>query len=450
MSFTQFNLKPFINDALTDLNFYEPSPIQATVIPVIQSGRDVIAQSQTGSGKTHAFLLPLLNKITAENHTQLVITAPSRELAEQLYQAGRQILSFSDEDLHIERAFGGTDTVKQANRLENAVPQVVVATPGRLLDLINNQLISVHQVTDFVVDEADMTLDLGFLNEVDQIAGRMPKSLNMYVFSATIPDKLKPFLSKYLSNPEWITIEARHKISDTIDNYLVPVKGRDRKALLFDTLTIGQPYLALIFANTKETVQELYKYLKSQGLNVGQIHGDLPARERRRVMKQVQNLDFQYVVATDLAARGIDIDGVSHVINYEVPNELEFFIHRVGRTGRQGKPGTAITFYIPDEFKDIEWLENKGIIFENKDIKDHQLIDGKDHDARAARQKAPEVDHTVAGMIERNKRRKVKPGYKKKLSRQISKHNKDNRMADQRKKRRDQRRKNKEDNQVDF
>lgn len=119
MSFTQFNLKPFINDALADLNFYEPSPIQATVIPVIQSGRDVIAQSQTGSGKTHAFLLPLLNKITAENHTQLVITAPSRELAEQLYQAGRQILSFSDEDLHIERAFGGTDTVKQANRLEN-------------------------------------------------------------------------------------------------------------------------------------------------------------------------------------------------------------------------------------------------------------------------------------------------------------------------------------------
>ncbi|OYQ68309.1 DEAD/DEAH box helicase [Aerococcus sp. 1KP-2016] len=450
MSFTQYDFKPFIYEALADLNFTEPSPIQASVIPKIQAGRDVIAQSQTGSGKSHAFLLPLLNKITPEHHTQLVITAPSRELAEQLYQAARQIISFSPDEIHIERAFGGTDTQKQASRLESNMPQIVVGTPGRLLDLVDNNKISVHQVRDFVVDEADMTLDLGFLNVVDQIAGRMPKNLKMYVFSATLPPKLKPFLMKYMSNPDWSTIEAKNKISDTIENLLVPVKGRDRKALLFDTLTIGQPYLALIFANTKETVEEIYKYLKSQGLNVGHIHGDLPARERRRVMKQVQNLDFQYVVATDLAARGIDIDGVSHVINYEVPNELEFFIHRVGRTGRQGKPGTAITFYIPEELKDIEWLENKGIKFEFKDIKNHQMIDGKDHDARSARQRAPEVDNAVAGMIERTKRSKVKPGYKKKLSRQIAKHNKDTRMKDQRIKRRDQRKRNKEENKVDY
>lgn len=357
MSFKQYNFQPFVESALEKLHFTEPTVIQEKVIPVIQAGKSLVAQSQTGSGKSHAFLLPLISQLTAEPQTQLVITAPSRELAEQLYQTAKQLLEEAPGDMHIERAFGGTDTSRQNDRLKNQQPQVVVGTPGRILDLVERQALDIHLVKDLVIDEADMTLDMGFIAAVDQIASRMPAKLGMYVFSATIPDKLQPFLRKYLAAPEWIKIDNENRISTTIENILVPIRGRSRNNLLYDTLKIGQPYLALIFANTIETVEKVYKFLKNQGLSVGMIHGNLDSRERRRVMKQIKNLEFQYVVATDLAARGIDIEGVSHVINYEIPNELEFFIHRVGRTGRNGLSGTAITLYHPDQQPAIEWLE---------------------------------------------------------------------------------------------
>lgn len=450
MTFKTFNFKPFIYDALEELHFTEPSPIQEAVIPIIQAEKSLVAQSQTGTGKSHAFLLPLMNQVEAKPETQIVITAPSRELGEQLYQAAKQLSDHHPEEIMIERAFGGTDTMRQSERLEHQVPQIVVGTPGRLLDLIERQALSVHQVHSFVVDEADMTLDRGFLQDVDQIAGRMPNDLNMYVFSATIPTKLRPFLRKYMQSPEWIQLQSEHLISETIDNYLLPVRGRDAKELLYEGLTIGQPYLALIFANTIETVKELYQFLKAKGLSVGMIHGDLDSRERRRMMKQIQNLEYQYVVATDLAARGIDIEGVSHVFNYEVPGELEFFIHRVGRTGRQGLPGLAVTLYEPDDQKDIEWLEDKGIRFEFKDIQDSEWIDAKDHSQRRNRKKQEETDHTVKGMVERNKRQKVKPGYKRKLKRNIKQHKKNQRLQDQRQKRKRQRQYNKEKNHVDY
>lgn len=450
MSFKDYQFQPFIYDALAELQFSQPSEIQAQVIPVIQKGKSLVAQSQTGSGKSHAFLLPLLDQISSQAVTQLVITAPSRELGEQLYQATKQIADYHPETIFVERAFGGTDTHRQADRLDNHVPQIVVGTPGRLLDLIERQVISVHQVENFVVDEADMTLDMGFLTQVDQIASRMPKELRMYVFSATIPSKLQPFLRKYMEAPEWIQLNNQHHIADTIDNYLVSVRGRSRPDLLFESLTIGQPYLALIFANTIDTVRELYQFLKDKGLSVAMIHGDLDSRERRRVMKQIQNLDYQYVVATDLAARGIDIEGVSHVFNYEVPNELEFFVHRVGRTGRQGMPGIAVTFYTPDQEKDIAWLEDKGIRFENKDIKDGQWIDAKDHAQRQNRRKPQEVDHTVKGMINRTKKSNVKPGYKQKLKRNIKEHKKKQRLQAQRQNRKQQRQANNERNRVDY
>lgn len=452
MSFKQYHFQPFIETALDKLNFTEPTAIQQAVIPVIQAGKNLVAQSQTGSGKSHAFLLPLINQLTAAPRTQLVITAPSRELAEQLYQTAHQLLAESPDEIYIERAFGGTDTSRQNERLANKPPQVVVGTPGRILDLVNRQVLDLHLVTDFVVDEADMTLDMGFITTVDQIAGRMPQDLRMYVFSATIPEKLQPFLKKYMASPEWIKLESKRQISDTIQNILLPLRGRNRNALLYQTLTIGQPYLALIFANTIETVEKVYHYLKDQGLAVAMIHGDLEARDRRRTMKKVKNLEYQYVVATDLAARGIDIEGVSHVINYEIPNELEFFIHRVGRTGRNGLPGTAVTFFHPDQQPAIEWLEKKGIQFETKDIKDGEFVDTTDHKQRQQRRKdhEPDVDHTVKGMIDRTKKTTVKPGYKKKLQRDIKDYKRAKYSQEQRQAMRQQRKKNKEDNRVEY
>ncbi len=448
MTFSDYNFAPYIEEAIQHLGFHEATPIQEEVIPLIQADKSLVAQSQTGSGKSHAFLLPLFDKLEDRDRTQLVITAPSRELGEQLYKNASQISQFAPFDLRIERAFGGTDTKRQAERLTHRAPHVIVGTPGRILDLVQQQLVNLHHCQHFVVDEADMTLDMGFLETVDQIASRMPEDLHMYVFSATIPEKLHPFLRKYMAAPEWVTIANEGLISPTIRNILLPVRGRKREDLLYEALTVGQPYLALVFANTIDKVDQVYEALRQRGLSVAKIHGDMSARDRRRVMRQIQQLDFQYVVATDLAARGIDIDGVSHVINYEIPHELEFFIHRVGRTGRQGLPGTAITFYEPDQQPAVEWLEKKGIQFEVMDLKNGEWRDVSHHDQRRQRKEhhQEETDHTVKGMIAKNKRKKVKPGYKKKLDRQIKKHKSTKAREKRRQQLRAQRKANKDRN----
>ncbi len=446
MTFEDYHFKPFIQRALEKLGFQKATPIQEAVIPLIKEGKSVVAQSRTGSGKTHSFLLPLLDRMAYGQGTQLVITAPSRELADQLFQAARQIAAQSEQALRIERAYGGTDSKRQLEHLSKYQPEIVIGTPGRLLALVKAQAIDIHKVKAFVVDEADMTLDMGFLATVDQIAGRMPEDLQMTVFSATIPDKLRPFLKKYLQSPEWVKIDNKALISPSIRNILFPLRGRNKDQLLLEILTVGHPYLVLIFANTIDKVEHLYQLLKKEGLAVAKIHGDLPSRERRRVMRQIQNLEYQYVVATDLAARGIDIEGVSHVVNYEIPKELEFFIHRVGRTGRKGQKGIAITFYHPDQQAAIEWLEKRGIQFESMDLKRGEWVKVTDHKERQLRRDRhkEDVDHVVKGMVNRSKKQQVKPGYKQKLKRNIKeyKHKKYNQK--QRQKARDQRKANKE------
>lgn len=446
MTFEDYHFKPFIQRALEKLGFQKSTPIQEAVIPLIKEGKSVVAQSRTGSGKTHSFLLPLMDRMAYGQGTQLVITAPSRELADQLFQAARQIAAQSKQALRIERAYGGTDSKRQLEHLSKYQPEIVIGTPGRLLALVKAQAIDIHKVKAFVVDEADMTLDMGFLATVDQIAGRMPEDLQMAVFSATIPDKLRPFLKKYLQSPEWVKIDNKALISPSIRNILFPLRGRNKDQLLLEILTVGHPYLVLIFANTIDKVEHLYQLLKKEGLAVAKIHGDLPSRERRRVMRQIQNLEYQYVVATDLAARGIDIEGVSHVVNYEIPKELEFFIHRVGRTGRKGQKGIAITFYHPDQQAAIEWLEKRGIQFESMDLKRGEWVKVTDHKERQLRRDRhkEDVDHVVKGMVNRSKKQQVKPGYKQKLKRNIKeyKHKKYNQK--QRQKARDQRKANKE------
>ena len=424
MSFESFQFQPFILAAIKDKGFTNPTPVQEKLIPVIKKGRSVVGQSQTGSGKTHTFLLPLFDRLDgAKNEVQLVITAPSRELADQIYQAAVQIAKFSPVELRVTNFVGGTDKKRQLEKLAHQQPHVVVGTPGRILDMMNEKALLVHTAQAFVVDEADMTLDMGFLHEVDQIAGRLPKRLQMLVFSATIPERLRPFLQKYMDNPVVEEIKAKAVISDTIENWLIQTKGQSKNQLIYQVLTLGHPYLAIVFANTKQHVDEITEYLKSQGLKVGKIHGDISPRERKRVMRQVQNLEFQYVVATDLAARGIDIEGVSHVINAEIPQDLEFFIHRVGRTGRNGLPGTAITFYSPGEEDLINQIENFGVIFQPKEIKNGEIVDSYDRNRRKKREKnKDELDPTLIGLVKK-KKKKVKPGYKKKIDRAIEKSN---------------------------
>lgn len=419
-TFAQFGFKPFIDAALKEIGFKEPTEVQARLIPLILKRRSVVGQSQTGSGKTHTFLLPIFQTIDPElTEVQAVITTPSRELAYQIYDAAKQIAKHSEKEILVHNYVGGTDKQSQIEKLEHRQPQIVIGTPGRVLDLMKSQALDVHNASVLVVDEADMTLDLGFLKETDAIASAMPKELQMMVFSATIPDKLKPFLRKYMTDPIVEVVENKNVISPTIDNWLISTKGRDRNQLIYQLLTMGQPYLALVFANTKERVDDLTRYLRSQGLRVAKIHGGIPPRERKRTMREIQNMEYQFVVATDLAARGIDIEGVSQVINDDIPEDLEFFIHRVGRTGRNGMEGTAITLYAPSEDKMIAELESLGISFEEKKLSNGELVASYDRNRRFKRRtRSNKLDPKIVGMVKKEKKKR-NPGYKNKIKRAI-------------------------------
>ncbi len=446
-SFNQFNLKEYILEALDEKNFRQPTEVQQKLIPVIMNGKNVVGQSQTGSGKTHTFLLPMMQNIEAQkDEVQGIITTPSRELADQIYQAALQIAKHSPEEIRVAQYVGGTDKQRQMDKLKSNQPHIVIGTPGRILDLINSQSLKSYTAKYFVVDEADMTLDMGFLEDVDQIAATLPKNLQMLVFSATIPVKLQPFLKKYMDNPVVEHIKPKSIISDTIDNWVISTKGQEVDQIIYKLLTIGHPYLVMVFANTKQRVNEISSYLKNQGLKVATIHGDVPPRERKRVMKNIQNLDYQFVVATDLAARGIDIEGVSHVINAEIPSDLDFFIHRVGRTGRNGLEGTAITLYSPSDESQLIELEKLGIEFHPKAIHGGEIIDSYHRDRRSKRgnTKKRDLDPTMIGMVTK-KSKKVKPGYKKKINQAISDNEKQKRKLERRQTDRAKRKSRKQD-----
>ena len=264
-----------------------------------------------------------------------------------------------------------------------------------------------------------MTLDMGFLEQVDGIASHFPEDLQMMVFSATIPQGLRPFLKKYMENPVVEEIPTETVINPNVDNWLMSTKGRDKNEMIYQLLTLGDPYLALIFANTRQRAEEITDYLQQQGLKVALIHGGLEPRARKRIMRQIHNLDYQYVVATDLAARGIDIDGVSLVINDDIPSDLEYFVHRVGRTGRANMKGTAITLYAPAEDEMIAKLEDRGIKFTPKTFKNGQIVTTYDRNRRKNYHRRKEsLDTTLRGFVKKTKK-KVKPGYKKRIQRAI-------------------------------
>lgn len=421
--FTDYNLRPEIYQALSDIHFTEPTTVQSRLIPVILQGRSVVGQSQTGSGKTHTFLIPIFQQYDVNNdRVQAVITTPSRELAQQIYEAAKQMAgAFADDKQPwIGLYVGGMDKARQIHQLENKQPQIVIGTPGRIKDLYQAGSLDIHTANTLVVDEADMTLDLGFLSDVDAIASAMPEDLKMLVFSATIPQKLQPFLKKYMSNPVIEEIPSETVIAPTIKNILVGTKGETKDTLIYNLLTMGNPYLALVFTNTKTRARELTKSLRGRGLKVAEIHGGIQPRERKRTMQQIQHLDYQYVVATDLAARGIDIPGVSLIINDGIPTELEFFIHRVGRTGRNGMSGTAITIYNPDEEDRVQMVENMGVKFEPMTFSHGELKPGYDRRRRRQRSKTTaKLDPTMIGMVKK-KKKNIKPGYKRRIKNNIA------------------------------
>ncbi|QED48661.1 DEAD/DEAH box helicase [Cytobacillus dafuensis] len=418
--FDRFNFKSFILNAVEDLGFYEPTEIQERLIPTIIKGDSAIGQSQTGTGKTHSYVLPILQKIDPEKQeVQAVITAPTRELASQIYHEILKVTKHCPvgEEISARVFIGGTDKQRSIEKLKTQ-PQIVVGTPGRINDLVKEQALFVHTSTMLVVDEADLMLDMGFIEDVDQIAAKMPVKLQMLVFSATIPEKLKPFLKKYMENPKYIQIEPKQVTAAKIDHWIMPSRHRNKVKLVHEALTEFNPFLAIVFTNTKKMADEVADLLIGKGLKVGRIHGDLNPRERKKMMKQIKDLEFQYIVATDLAARGIDIQGISHVINYELPSDLDFYIHRVGRTARAGHSGIALTIYDPADEDALNRLEKMGIEFKHVDFQKDGWTDLGKRNKRKGRQKqVDEIDKQAKSIVK--KPNKVKPGYKKKMQSEI-------------------------------
>ena len=414
--FTDYQFRPFIREAIGRLGFENPTPIQKEMIPLILKGTNAIGQAHTGTGKSHSFLIPILERTDAEkDELQAVITAPTRELATQLFDELAKMIDGTE--IRSSLLIGGTDKQRSIGKLKSN-PHIIVGTPGRISDMAENGALVIHTAGILVIDEADLAFDMGFIEDIDKFASKMPTGLEMYVFSATIPEKLKPFLTKYMESPVHVKIGERKPLTEGMHYALVPVRSMNRKKKLLQVMEAINPYLAIIFTNTRQNADGLADYLAENGIKAGRIHGDLTPRERTRMMKQVRDLDFQYIVATDLAARGIDIPGVSHVINYELPDDLEFFIHRVGRTARAGLQGTAITLYEPSEDDKVVRIEKMGIPFIHEDVKNGEWIEVKDRHARKNRVKQEDdIDRKAVSIVK--KPTKVKPGYKKKMAQQM-------------------------------
>lgn len=413
--FRQFALEEWMNQVIDKLGFYEPTAIQKKVIPETLRNNDIIGQSETGSGKTHAFLIPLLQQLDPElEETQFIFTAPTRELASQIYEEVKKIMDYSDNNdkWRAKLIIGGTDKKRMIEKMKRP-PHIVVATPGRLLDLVEEQVLQVFKAKAFVIDETDLMLELGLIEEIDKTLVRCNPDIQLLVFSATIPEKLQPFLKKYLQSPTYIKIEDR-LTPERLEHRLVPLKHRNPADVIHNISKTIHPYLAIIFTNGKDRADELAGELIERGLNVGVIHGGLEPRERKRVLKDIQQLSYQYIVATDLAARGIDIAGVSHVINAELPKEDSFYIHRVGRTARAGMEGIAINLYKEEDIDLVKKLETQGLNFTFYDIVKDEWRETKPYNARQKRQRR-EDDFDRQAWQKVRKPKKVKPGYKKKL-----------------------------------
>lgn len=418
--FNKFHLKEYINLGLKNIGFNAPTKIQDLVIPRALTGESLVVESATGSGKTHSFLIPILENLDEDlNEVQTIIISPTRELATQLYNCLVELAKYK-ETINVARIIGGADREAEIKRFEKSQPQIVVGTIGRISDLaINSNVLKVHTAKQIVIDEADMIFDQKELIEVDKLIGKIQGEPQFLIFSATIPKGLRIFLNKYLSRVKSISIKEEKLTHGNINHIMVPCKAKNKYDILKELLNTINPYLAIIFANTKENVDELAMNLANDGYRVGKLHGAMEDRIRKQMIRRIHNLEFQYVVASDIAARGIDIQGVSHVINFDLPNDIEFYIHRTGRTARFDQTGNAYSLYAYEDDEYIKNLQAKGLKTTVLKIVNGEFVDAKILRKSTEKSKTVMIEEEVHKKIPVPK--KVKPGYKKKRKELIEK-----------------------------
>ncbi|MBS1863988.1 MAG: DEAD/DEAH box helicase [Actinobacteria bacterium] len=354
-AFKDLGLSPAIQQALDELGFVEPSPIQEEAIPELLAGHDVIGQAQTGTGKTAAFGLPLLQYLDPEDpEVQAIVLTPTRELCIQVTQALR---SYAEHlEVEVVAVFGGAPIRSQQSQLRSGA-HVVVATVGRMMDLMSRRSLVLTAARFVVLDEADEMLDLGFIEDVEKILRMCPSGRQTALFSATMPPPIKKLAEGYMYDPVTVRITPKTLTVDAIQQAFVEVPAREKASRLVEILRIEEPEQAIIFTRTKIGASRLERTLKDKGLDVKALHGDMSQGSRDGVMIAFKDHRVKLLVATDIAARGLDVEHVTHVINYDVPNSSETYVHRIGRTGRVGRTGRAITFVTPEERDEIGRIE---------------------------------------------------------------------------------------------
>lgn len=354
--FSEFGLDPQIVKSVNRMGFEEATPIQEKTIPLGLAGKDIIGQAQTGTGKTAAFGLPLINKIDSKkNGVQSLIIAPTRELAiqvsEELYK-----LAY-DKRLHVLAVYGGSDISRQIRSLKKN-PQIVVGTPGRILDHINRKTLRLENVETLVLDEADEMLNMGFIDDIESILKTVPDERQTLLFSATMPKPIQRIAERFMKDPELVRVKTKEMTALLIEQFFVKVNEREKFDVLSRLLDVQSPELAIVFGRTKRRVDEVSRALDMRGYVAEGIHGDLTQAKRMSVLRKFKEGKIDVLVATDVAARGLDISGVTHVYNFDIPQDPESYVHRIGRTGRAGKEGMAVTFVSPREMGYLKIVED--------------------------------------------------------------------------------------------
>jgi len=355
--FTSLGISDIFMNKLKEVGIIHPTPIQERALPVVMAGKDLIGQAQTGTGKTLGFVLPILEKIDpSASRIQALIVTPTRELALQITEEVKKLIE-DHVELEVLAVYGGQDVEKQLKKLNRNI-QIVVGTPGRLLDHIGRGTIDLSEVSFLVLDEADQMLHIGFLDEVEKIIRETPSNRQTMLFSATMPPEIRKLANKHMRDPEYVQVEKTQGPAENVKQIAIHTIDRAKQATLIQLVETHRPFLAVIFCRTKRRVSKLYDALKANGFACDELHGDLSQAKRERVMKRFRDAEIQLLIATDVAARGLDVEGVTHVFNYDIPLDAESYVHRIGRTGRAGMKGLAITLYTSKDRPLLDEIED--------------------------------------------------------------------------------------------
>lgn len=381
--FKKLGLSQNTIESLRKKGYEEPTPIQEKIIPLLlKEEKDVIGQAQTGTGKTAAFGLPLIEKVSCKSKkVQALILTPTRELA---IQVAEEINSLKGKKkLNIAPIYGGQSIELQLRKLRKGV-QIVVGTPGRIMDHLNRGSLKINELSYFILDEADEMLNMGFLEDIEEILRHTNENKRVWLFSATMPDKILAIVKKYMKNYEFVKVSKEHLATDLTDQIYFEVRESDKFEALCRIIDVEPEFYGLVFCRTKVKVEEVANRLIDRGYDAEALHGDISQYQRERILNKFKKRRINILVATDVAARGLDISDLTHVINYSLPEDPNFYVHRIGRTGRAGKEGTAITFVTPSEYRRLVYIK-------------------KVSKSKIRKEKLPEVSQIINAKIERLK-----------------------------------------------